>query len=99
MEFDTKRITELCIKYKITIRDFYFLYCLIIEDVYSLEAYIQQSVDEWMEEDDFKSLYNKGLIDFAGVEGKDYTFEDLPTDLIIVNPNFENDVMGKDLYP
>ncbi|WP_299707464.1 hypothetical protein [uncultured Pontibacter sp.] len=98
MEFDTKRITELCIKYKITIRDFYFLYCLIIEDIESIVAYIDGSVDEWLDIDDFNSLYRKGLIDFAGVEGKDYTSENVPSDIIIVNPNFERDIMGKGLY-
>lgn len=62
MNFDSKRITEICIKYKITVRDFYFLYCLITEDIDSLVKYIDKSVDEWLQNEDFNALYKKGLI-------------------------------------
>lgn len=98
MNFDSKRITEICIKYKITVRDFYFLYCLITEDIDSLTKYINKSVDEWLQEEDFNALYKKGLIDFAGVEGKDYDEYNIPSDLIIVCPDFERDITGKNLF-
>lgn len=98
MEIDTKKVAELCIKHKITIRDFFLLYCLVKEEIDSLRIYVEESVDPWLNKEDWNSLYNKGLIDLMGVEGKDYSMENIPSHLVIVSPVFRRDILKKELF-
>ncbi|OKL39970.1 hypothetical protein [Pontibacter flavimaris] len=98
MELDTNNITKLCIKHKITIRDFFLLYCLVKEDLDNLRMYIDHSVDPWYSKEDWNRLYRKGLIDFKGVEGKNYDLENIPAEIIIVSPVFRRDILKKQLF-
>jgi hypothetical protein len=71
------------------------LYCLVPED---LESHINESVDEWLNSNDFNSLHQKGLIDIQGIEGKDYTEDNIPSHLVIVSPSFRRDIIYRELF-